>query len=117
MKFNLLIPAVLSSLITLSYAHCIHISGNARIKSKTDLRLFSVLYYDGELVCSIDRSIRPDLMAAEWQYDCHDGHYAILGQWIGTVMYAHDNKNYKLATHAKMVEDNTAWVWDVKQGC
>lgn len=121
MKLLPLLLTALTSLLTLSHAHCIHVSGNAHnLDDGGDLQTFSVLYYDGKLVCSIDRAV-PYGPSVPIKYDCHDGHYATLSEYVEFVLYSHDNKNYKIPTNAKMTKffnsEPYAWEWDVKQGC
>lgn len=120
MKLLLLLTA-LTPLLSLSDAHCIHVSGNAKAyDTSINMQTFSVLYYDGELVCSIDRAVLygPSVPV---KYDCHDGHYAALTEHVEFVLYSHDNKDYKIPTNARVLKypDGVpfSWEWDVKQGC
>ncbi|KFY39851.1 hypothetical protein V494_03807 [Pseudogymnoascus sp. VKM F-4513 (FW-928)] len=113
MKFQLSTLAILGSFVAFAHGVCLKTSGNAHIIPETgDMKIFALLYNNGELVCTIDRATYDEAM---W-FDCHDGQYAAIPDDLSVVMYAHNKVDYRIP----LKPDNAgidAWAWNGQNGC
>lgn len=113
MKLQLSTLAILGSFVAFAHGVCIKTSGNGHnIPETGDTQVFALVYNNGELVCSMDRSS----YEKGFQLDCHDGHYAIIPNDFSVLMYAHDKVDYRvpLKPDSAGIE---AVAWNAQQGC
>ncbi|KAL5350735.1 hypothetical protein ACLOAV_004304 [Pseudogymnoascus australis] len=113
MKFQLSTLAILGSFVAFAHGVCLRTSGNAHIVPETgDMKMFALVYNNGELVCTFDRASYDQGM----QLDCHDGHYAIIPDDLNVVMYAHNKVDYRIQLSPKATGVE-AWAWNGQLGC
>ncbi|OAF61942.1 hypothetical protein VC83_01560 [Pseudogymnoascus destructans] len=113
MKFQLSTLAMLGSFVAFAHGVCLKTSGNAHIVPKTgDMKIFALLYNDGKLVCSIDRTTYDKEM---W-LDCHDGHYSAIPDDLSVVAYAHNKVDYQIPLQPESVGEYS-WAWNGQLGC
>ena len=113
MKFQLSTLAILGSFVAFAHGVCLKTSGNAHMIPETgDMQIFALIYNNDELVCSINRATYDE----EMKLDCHDGHYAIIPDNLGVVMYAHNKVDYQIPIKQE-VAGADAWAWNGQLGC